>query len=80
MRPIVAVEAFPCGQLLLQIHLVAIGEQLVELVTAIGSDGSYPKRELRVHVVDEVDGVGLGIFAFVVTTILVVVRCRMKRG
>jgi hypothetical protein len=49
-------------------------------VTAIGSDGSYPKPELRVHVVDEVDGVGPGLVAFVVTAILVVVRCRMKRG
>jgi hypothetical protein len=34
-------------------------EQRLELVTAIGSDGSYPKRELLHDVVDEVDGVGL---------------------
>ncbi len=104
MRPvwsIVAVKAFLDRQLLLEIHVVLVGEELVglvlvasmraldlsvelgcswldvnvldalvrdmaveerlELVAAIGSDGLDPERELLYHVVDEVDGIGLGV-------------------
>ena len=107
------VEALPHGQLLLEIHVVAIREQLVELVligsvrpldfaielrrprfdvdvfhaqvrdvpvkqrlelmTSIGSNGSYPKRELLDHIVDEVDGVGLRMAA-------VHLECANSRG
>ncbi len=103
VRPIVVVEALPLGQLLLEIHVVAIREQLVELglvrsvgaldlpvelgrawldvdvlhaevrdvpveerlelVTAVRPDGADPKGELLHHIVDEVDGVGLGVAA-----------------
>ena len=38
MRPIVVVETFPCGQLLLQINIVAIVDQLVESIL-VGSVG-----------------------------------------
>jgi len=34
-------------------------EERLELMAAIGADGSYPKRKLLHHVVDEVDGIGL---------------------
>jgi hypothetical protein len=45
-----------------QVRYVPV-EQRLELVTAIGSNRSYPKRELVHHVVDEVDSVGLGVAA-----------------
>ena len=38
VRPIVVVETFPCGKLLLEINIVAIVDQLVELVL-VGSVG-----------------------------------------
>ncbi len=103
VRSIVIVEAFPGSQLLLEIDVVAIREQLVELllvssmrpfdlavelrsawpdvdvlhaqvcdmpmkerlelVAAVGLDRADPKRKLVDHVIDEVDGVGLGVAA-----------------
>jgi hypothetical protein len=38
-------------------------EQRLELVSSVGSDGAYPKRELLHHIVDEVDGVSLRVAA-----------------
>jgi len=113
VRPIVVVETFPCGKLLLEINIVAIVDQLVELVlvgsvgpldfavelrrsrldvdvfhaevsdvpvkerlelvAAVSSDGAYPERELRDDVVDEVDGVSLGMSA-------VDLECANSRG
>jgi hypothetical protein len=38
-------------------------EERLELVAAVGLDRADPKRKLFDHVVDEVDGVGLGVAA-----------------
>ncbi len=101
MRPVKVVEALPHSQFLVEIHVVAIREKLVELVlvgsvrpldlsvelwrlwldvdvfhalvsympveerlelvAAVGSDGLDPEGELLDDVIDEVDGVGLGV-------------------
>jgi len=36
-------------------------EESLELVAAVRADGAYPERELLHHVVDEVDGIRLGV-------------------
>ena len=38
-------------------------EERLELVAAVGLNRADPKRKLFDHVVDEVDGVGLGVTA-----------------
>ena len=103
MRPVVVVEPLPGREFLHEIDVIAIGEQLVELVlvgamrpldlaiqlwcarfdvdvlhaqvgdmpmeerlelmASVGLDRANPKRKLFDHVVDEVDGVGLGVAA-----------------